>query len=127
VPGPWQVSPILGVHDVKAAVEFFCATLGFTPPSRLQGGEGEPPVYAVVRRAGIAVHLQIRRGPPAERHDEHETEASFLVDDVDALHAEFVAKGVRFLRDIQDEPYGMRDFTIETPFGLRLGFCAPLR
>jgi catechol 2,3-dioxygenase-like lactoylglutathione lyase family enzyme len=125
--GNWEIAPILGVPDVKAAVEFFCATLGFTRPDRLHGGQGEPPVYAIVRRAGIAVHLQIRRGPTAARYDEHESEVSFLVDDVDALHAELAARRVIFLRDIQDEPYGMRDFTIETPFGVRLLFCAPLR
>src|SRR5688572_10391235 len=122
----WQVAPMLGVSSVPDAVSFFCEKLGFEPPQALYGPPEER-VYAVVRRGGIEVHLQIRRrGIFAAPREDHEGDAYFQVADVDALRAEFAAKSVKFLRDVQDEPYGLRDFTIESPDGHRLTFGSPL-
>jgi uncharacterized glyoxalase superfamily protein PhnB len=45
---------------------------------------------------------------------------NLFVSDIDALYAEWCIKGVRMHRAIQDEPYGLRDFTIATPDGHRL-------
>jgi catechol 2,3-dioxygenase-like lactoylglutathione lyase family enzyme len=123
----WGVAPILGVLDVLAAVDFFCEKLGFARPQRLYGGPNEAPVYGIVSRDGISVHLQIR--DPSARpvvRGVHDSDAMFTVTNVDALAAEFAARDVNFLRGVQDEPYGMRDFTIETPDGLRLLFAMPL-
>ncbi len=118
----WQVAPILGVSNVPEAVDFFVEQLGFSPPARLYGPPHER-VYAIVHRDGVNVHLQIRRNADAPGPREaHEGEAYFFVPDVDALHTEYAAKGVQFLRGLQDEDYGVRDFTIETPFGHRLTF-----
>lgn len=121
----WKAIPVLGARDVAATVAYLRDTLGFgvvdvhTP--------GREPVYAVLCRDGTTVHVQIRRREvyPAGR-DPSDTEIYFEVPDVDALHAEYVAKGVKLLRDLQDEPYGMRDFTIELPDGARLAFATPL-
>lgn len=55
------------------------------------------------------------------------TLAYFFVPDASALYDEFVGKGVRIHRPIQDEAYGLRDFTIETPDGHRLTFGSELR
>jgi catechol 2,3-dioxygenase-like lactoylglutathione lyase family enzyme len=123
----WGVAPILGVLDVVLAVDFFCDKLGFSRPVRLYGGPGEPPVYGIVSREGISVHLQIR--DPAARpvaRGVHDCDGIFTVPAVDSLATEFAARGVKFVRQVQDEPYGMRDFTIETPDGLRLVFAMPL-
>jgi Glyoxalase/Bleomycin resistance protein/Dioxygenase superfamily len=122
----WQVAPTLGFSSVLDAVSFFCEKLGFDPPSELYGPPEER-VYAIVRRGGIEVHLQIRRrGVFPGPREAHEGDAYFHVPDAAALRAEFAAKSVKFLRDIQDEPYGLRDFTIETPEGHRLTFGTPL-
>jgi len=123
----WEIAPILGVSDVAAAVEFFCEKLGFERPERLYGEPGEPPVYTIVKRDGVSVHLQIRRdGIFAGPRGVHDTDAMFTVDQVDALATQFAGRGVTFLRGVQNEPYGMRDFTIETPDGHRLLFAQPL-
>jgi uncharacterized glyoxalase superfamily protein PhnB len=118
----WEVAPTLGVQSVPDAVEFFCQKLSFERPRELYGPASEP-VYAIVRRGAISVHLQIRRRAVfAGPREDHEGDAYFYVEDATALHHEFLAKGVRMHRDIQDEPYGLRDFTIETPDGHRLTF-----
>jgi uncharacterized glyoxalase superfamily protein PhnB len=119
---PWEVAPTLGVRSVPDAVEFFCEQLSFERPLEVYGPPHER-VYAIVRRGGISVHLQIRRHAVfAGPREDDEGDAYFYVEDAAALHHEFVAKGVRIHRDIQDEPYGLRDFTIETPDGHRLTF-----
>lgn len=123
----WKVAPMLGTADVAALVDFFCDKLGFTRPNEMFGEPGGAPVYAIVTREGIAVHLQVRHNgvfPPGPR-TVHDGEAYFVVDEVDALAADFAAKGVSFLRGLIDEPYGLRDFTVETPEGHRLTFGTP--
>jgi catechol 2,3-dioxygenase-like lactoylglutathione lyase family enzyme len=114
----WEVAPTLGVPNVLEAVDFFCEKLGFTRPLQLYGPR-DAPVYAIVSRGNISVHLQIRRrviftGP----REDHEGDGFFRVENADALRAELLAKGVSFHRDIQDEPYGLRDFTIARLRGL---------
>jgi catechol 2,3-dioxygenase-like lactoylglutathione lyase family enzyme len=122
----WGVEPTLGVPDVLAAVDFFCDKLGFARPENLYGPPARP-VYAVVRRGGVAVHLQICRRPLfSGGRENHEGDGYFMVENVDALRAELLARGVKLHRDLRDEPYGLRDFTIETPEGHRLSFASPL-
>lgn len=127
-PPQWECAPVLGCRDVQTAAEWFQTALGFSCP----GGVTRPPgegqaVYAIVSRHGAAVHLQIRRRPVflSERPG-FEGDGYLLVDDVDALHAEFAAGGVAVLREPMDEPYGLRDFTIVTSQGHRLAFGTPL-
>lgn len=126
MPKRWEAAPTLGVRSVPSAVEFFCGLLSFERPLTLYGPPSEP-VYAIVSRGGISVHLQVRRHDvfPVAR-EEHEGDAYFVVDDADALYEEFIAKGVPMHRGIQDEPYGLRDFTVATPDGHRLTFGSEL-
>lgn len=50
----------------------------------------------------------------------HSYFAYLRVDDVDAYHAGLAAKGVEFLGEITDQPWGMREFGILTSDGHRL-------
>ena len=120
----WVAAPVLGCRDVEAAMSWYVEILGFECPGGLFTPPDHEPVYAIVFREGAGIHLQIRRRPVflAERQA-HEGDAYIFVDDPDALHEEFAAKGVTVIRPPQDEPYGLRDFTIETPIGHRLTFA----
>ena len=124
----WQAAPILGVRDVQATVDWFVGVLGFELTAPLFGVPGdEGPVYGIVHRDGLPVHVQIRRREvwTGER-EAIETDVYVYVDDVDALYAEYVAAGVTVFREICDEDYGMRDFCIETPDGHRIAFGSPV-
>jgi uncharacterized glyoxalase superfamily protein PhnB len=44
------------------------------------------------------------------------------VDDVDSLHAEFVAKGVQNLDPVQDQSWKMREFAVTDPDNNTLRF-----
>ena len=123
----WQAAPVLGVRSVAEAVDYFERVLGFECPGGLFGAEGEPPVYAVMRRDGCEVHLQIRRRTVfAEERGSFEGDAYLFVEDLDALYKELQGRGASVLRPPMDEPYGLRDCTIETPDGHRLSFAQRL-
>jgi catechol 2,3-dioxygenase-like lactoylglutathione lyase family enzyme len=118
---------VLGVSEVLKTIEYFRSVLGFEcdPGSIYRGAGNEGAVYAIARRAGIAVHIQIRRRPlHLESRESHEGDLFFFVDDVAALYAEYQTKHVKVHRPLQDESYGVRDFTIELPDGHRLTFGA---
>ena len=123
----WQAAPVLGVPSVAEAADYFKKVLGFECPGGLYGAEGEPPVYAVMRRSGTEVHLQIRRRTVfADARGSFEGDAYLFVEDVDAVFEELKRNGASILRPPMDEPYGLRDFTIETPHGHRLTFATNL-
>ena len=46
----------------------------------------------------------------------------FFIKDVDALHAELIARGAKVLKPPQDYDYGMRDFDVADPDGNQLTF-----
>jgi len=121
----WRVAPILGVRDVKKAVEYYTDVLGFECPSGIFEGvaPGDGGVYALVRRGDIEIHLQIRRREVfAGRREGIESDSYVFVGDVDALFEEFQAKDVVILRAPENTFYGLREFVIEDPEGHRLTF-----
>ena len=125
----WRIGPILGVRDVKKAVDYYTGVLGFECPGGIFEGvdPGEGGLYAVVRRGGVEIHLQIRRRQVfAGEREGIESDTYVFVDDVDALFREFEAKGATILRPPEDEPYDLRDFVVEDPEGHRVVFGMPL-
>lgn len=128
-PGAWRIGPTLGVRDVQRATDFYVDRLGFECPGGVfgDGVPGEGGVYSIVRRAGVEIHLQIRRRPIfADAREGIEQDAYVFVPDADALFDEFRARGVRIHRAPEDAPYGLRDFVIEDPDGHRVTFGHPL-
>jgi uncharacterized glyoxalase superfamily protein PhnB len=123
--GRWAISPVLGVRDVLRAVDYYADVLGFERPEHVYGSESEK-VYAIMRRGGVAIHLQIRRTPEPRQRGTHDGDGYVFVPDARALRDEFAAKGVNITRDLEAEPYGLLDFSIETPFGHRLTFGSEL-
>jgi hypothetical protein len=67
----WQASPVLGVGNVRQAAEYYRDVLGFDldpVDGVFQPSADEPGgVYAIVKRSGIWIHFQIRRGEMPER------------------------------------------------------------
>jgi uncharacterized glyoxalase superfamily protein PhnB len=48
--------------------------------------------------------------------------AYFEVDDVTGLHTDLVARGAQMVKALRTEPWGMREFGIETTDGHRMMF-----
>ncbi len=103
-----EVHPILPVTDLEAAVRYYTERLGFELAFR---DPSAPDAYVGVRRGGVELHLQLQR--EADMPNPGTLMLRFIVDDPDALHAEYEANGV--LRDgegtaVEDKPWGTREF-----------------
>ena len=124
---PWQVSPVLGVGNVRRAAEYYRDVLGFTldpvdgvfqPTSDEPGG-----VYAIVKRSGAWIHLQIRRGDLSRRPRQgFERDVYIYVEALDALHEDLVRRGAAILQGPRMAPYGIREVEVEDLDGYRLTF-----
>ncbi len=109
------MAPVLDVPDVSAAIAFYRDRLEFAVVHTAD----DPPVYAVLRRDGVSLHLA-----RAERAG-----GGFYlsVRGVDALYEQLRRAGVTIGRPIEDAPYGMRDFTIQDPAGNGIQIGEPVR
>ena len=124
----WRIAPLLGFRDVRKAVDYYCETFGFSNPGGVFEGIGdEGGVYGIVRRDGIEIHLQIRRRDPvSDERESIEGDAYIFVPDVEALYQELRGRGARVFRSLRDEPYGLRDFSVEDLEGHRISFGQPI-
>ena len=107
-----EVTATLRAADVMALAEWYRDKLGFA----ITMSWGEPAEYARVQRDGVELaigRLDGRFGPLS---------AYAIVNGVDALYAEFLARGVAIGREIGDQPYRMRDFDLFDPEGNRICF-----
>lgn len=123
-PPHWSIAPLFLVDDVVATANYYRDRLGF----RYERFWGDPPAFCMVTRAGVVIMLSqfertaaMRPNRLADPHGEC-WDAYVWVDDADALHAEFVARGVTIARGVCDQPYGCRDFDVEDCNGYRLCF-----
>jgi uncharacterized glyoxalase superfamily protein PhnB len=124
---PWRASPILGVRNVREAAEYYRDVLGFDldpvygvfqPVADEPGG-----VYAIVKREGVWVHFQIRRGEIPERvRQSVERDVYLYVTSLDALQAEFQQRGANITQPPQMAPYGIRELEVVDLNGYRLTF-----
>jgi len=82
--------------------------------------EGEPEVRVGIGPASNAFEFHLITDPHIGQ-----TGSCFIyfpMTGVDALYARCKDNGVQIDMDIEDRPWGMRDFRIADPFGNRLGF-----
>lgn len=94
------------------AIAFYCDRLGFA----LDFTWGEPPHFAGVRLGKMQMFLDAggeRTGTGS---------VSFIVGDVDALHAFHMANAVPIGVAIEDRDYGIRDYGVRDPWGNWLSF-----
>jgi len=120
----WSIAPFFHVADVVTSANYYRDKLGFHY-DRLWN---EPPSFAMVKRAGIIIMLSQNEVPGVIRPNRTVDpeggawDAYVWVDDADALHAEYQAKGVTIARVPCDQEYGCRDFEIDDLNGYRLCF-----
>ena len=120
----WHIAPYFHVEDLVASANYYRDKLGF----HYERLWNEPPSFAMVKRGGIIIMLSLNDGPGAIRPNRTVDpeggawDAYVWVDDADALHEEFRAKGVRIARVPRDQEYGCRDFEIDDLNGYRLCF-----
>lgn len=109
---------VIAVPDLQASAAFYQDVLGFaiqsiSDPGWLFYNLGTCTIMAGECREAI---------PPSELGD-HSYFAYLLVDGIDAYYATVTERGARICKAIRDEPWGMREFGIETADGHRIMFA----
>jgi len=127
--GVSRIVPIFRVTDMRAAIEFYCSTLGFAMDFSYSASP-EGPTYAAVSIGGHQLHLSTFAGDGAAG-----TTAYCYVDDVDALFERFLAGGFRTPGNpnspVEEGPvnqsWGMREVYVRDPDGNTLRFASPVQ
>lgn len=118
------VMPALRYRDAPAAIDWLCEVLGFARHAVYPGPDNTIGHAELTLGSGM-----IMLG--SEKDDEYghrfkspsdlggmETRSAYLiVPDADAVYARVKASGGTIVREIQDTPYGSREFTVKDPEG----------
>lgn len=109
-----SIIPVLDCADLPAAVAEFRDALGFTVDFLWDG----PPAYAGLERDDVEVHLR------AVDHSPSIGRISLIVEDIEAVNADLVARGATITVPLDERPYGMRDLAVLTRDGHTIAFGA---
>lgn len=119
-----QVTPMLHVPALAAALEFFTGVLGFTVRFRMTN-------YAYLDREGVGMRILEEPGRLPVRMEDSRTTVYFDARDVDALYAEFRLRLETLPPDdVQgpvDQHWGQRELLLRMPDGHWLAFGQPVR
>lgn len=107
-----EVLPVLPSLDIAATLAFYRDELGFAQIVH------QTPDYLIVRRDEMELHFW--RTEDASLPEK--TSIYLRGGGIGALHAEYRAKGVRHLTDMQVRPWNMEEFYIHDPHGNLLRF-----
>lgn len=120
------VIPCLRYRDAPAAIDWLCATFGFTRQAVHANPDGSIAHAQLTFGNGMIMLGSVSGkdtpwGRLIKQPDElggAETQSAYLiVADADAIYARAIAAGAEILLDIKDEDYGGRGFTCRDPEG----------
>ncbi len=107
---------VLAVHDLKQSVEYYSKELGFTLLN-------EPPGWAFLGRESFIVMLgECKDSIDPKKLGDHSYFAYINVENSKELFEEFSSKNVTIRKELKPEPWGMKEFAIETIDGHRIMF-----
>jgi uncharacterized glyoxalase superfamily protein PhnB len=113
---------VLAVRDLKESTRYFLDVLGF----RRDFGDGSDG-WSFLSRDNFKVRLgECADTKPASELGDHSYFVYLTVEGLDRLCQELSARGAEVISEPEDEPWGMREFSIRTPDGHRLRFGQPI-
>jgi len=113
--------PLIHVTESAAARSFYCEQLGFHHEfSHRPDGVSSDPCYMGVSRDGVRLHLSSFSGDGVAGGV-----ANLIVEGVDSLPAEFVARGVQLHVEPMDQTWGSREMYVKNSGGNCLRFMQP--
>ncbi len=112
---------VIAVPDLKISSAFYRDVLGFSihqipDPGFLFYVSGECTIFA--GECSDEIH-------PSKLGD-HSYFAYLEIDDIDAYYESVCAKGAKIRKPLRDEPWGMREFGVETADGHRIMFASQI-
>ena len=118
-----NLSPTLAVRNMKDTIEFYKGSLGFKVGMCFP--DANNPEYADLSKDGMVLMFipAENLGIGSEEKLGIGVNLYMQIDgDIDEYYQELKKKGVNIAVDIKDEPFGIRDFTIEDIDGYNLTF-----
>jgi catechol 2,3-dioxygenase-like lactoylglutathione lyase family enzyme len=110
--------PVLHASSSTAAEEFYCDRLGFRQEFAYRIDEAEPdPCYMGLTRDGVELHVSSFSGDGVSGGV-----VFVLVEDVNALHAELVAKGIPIALEPTEQSWGNREMYVKDADGNSIRF-----
>jgi len=97
------------VSDLRRASKFFEETLGLEKKYEYSS-------YVGFECGGVEIGL-IPKSKEEKRVTQTSPSVEFLVDDVDRMYNELKSKGVKFIKELHDEPWGGRQASFTDPDG----------
>ena len=113
-----RVAAMLPVRDMGKAQAFYTGVLGF----RKTFENGDPVGFMILKRDAAELHLTLQ---PAHKAAPFNV-AHLMVGDVDALHRICRDHGLRIIKGLRDQEYGLRAFVFEDPDGNRIDVGQPI-
>ena len=109
---------VLAVRDLKASTRFYVEVLGFNP----NFGDGSDEWSFLSRDTFKLMLGECPDEKPASEIGNHSYVAYPIVEGLDGLHREVVARGGQVVSPLASEPWGMKEFSVRTPDGHRIRF-----
>jgi uncharacterized glyoxalase superfamily protein PhnB len=107
-------NPVLAVHDLDGAADWFCRVLG------CERTDPDPGRWTFCTAGSVTFMLGLcPEVAPASELGDHSYVAYLNVDSADAFHARAVAEHAEVLKPPTDEPWGMRELALRGPEGFR--------
>jgi catechol 2,3-dioxygenase-like lactoylglutathione lyase family enzyme len=97
------------VSDLRKAKKFYEEILGLEKKYEYSS-------YVGFECGGVEIGL-IPKPQKEQKTSETSPSVEFLVDDVDRTYSELKSKGVKFIKELHDEPWGGRQATFTDPDG----------
>jgi uncharacterized glyoxalase superfamily protein PhnB len=122
------LSPLLATRNMKATIDFYQSILGFTLGMTFP--DIDHAEYADLSKDGMSLMLVPAKNLGISRAARLGIGVNLYLEidgDIDKYYGELKKKGVRIISDIKDEPFGIRDFTIEDINGYKLTFNQPAK
>ena len=114
-----KFTPIFRVKDLPAALSFY-TRIGFAIDLEFKFSENHKTHYAGVSRDGQSLHLST-----FGENGQTNTQVFVTVDDIDALHSEFVEAGLNCPAP-EDMEWGQREMSLRDLDGNALRFAMPI-
>ena len=118
-----NLSPLLAARNMKRTIEFYKNTLGFEMGMAFPTADN--PEYVDLSKDGMVLMFVPAENLGIGSEEKFGAGVNLYMEidgDIDEYYDELKKKGVKLADDIKDEPFGIRDFTIEDIDGYRLTF-----
>jgi uncharacterized glyoxalase superfamily protein PhnB/GNAT superfamily N-acetyltransferase len=111
---------IFAASDIEATLAYYKDVLGFEATWTW----GDPPAFGSASKGGVTITFNLQPELAAKvRGHQH----GVKVDDVDELYRLHTSKGAHVVSEIEDKPWGMREYVVEDLNGYHLRFSGPPR